>query len=394
MSVLSGVAPELAAAFASLAGEIALVIDESGVIRNVALGEPSSSHPACAWVGVPWIETVTSATRRKIEMLLVDVASPGATRRREVNHPSAGGDDIPMSYSALRLGPGGPVIAVGRDLRSVAAIQQRIVDAGQEMERDYWKMRQEQTRQHLLTQVASDAVMVVDAGSLEIRESNAAAGALFGGPGAALPDSVLEVLGRAARTGQAAEVRTRLVAGGGLVDLLATPFRFPLDGLDSRALLVRARGAIEAGVSPEGAAVAIVDSSGRVRVANDAFRQLCRAGAAIDGRSMTDLLGDPQRHLAALLAEVRRSGLVQRPGVLLGGGSVPNFEIDVTATLIADGDQECIGLVLQRFEARHGDALATALATLVENVGAAPLAELVRRATEAAERAAVETALR
>jgi PAS domain-containing protein len=396
LSVLSGVAPELAAAFASLAGEIALVIDEAGVIRNVALGGAAPGHPASDWIGKPWIETVTDSTRRKIEMLLSDVRVPGVTRRREVNHPtSAGGDDIPVSYAALRLGPAGPVIALGRDLRAVAAIQQRIVDARQEMERDYWKMRQEQTRQRLLTQVASDAVMVVDAVSLEIIHSNPGAAGLFGANGCGLADPIRDVLSTAARTGRAAEVRTRPAPGAGLIDLSATPLRLDVDGVERLGLLVRARGAVEEGVSPDGAAIVIADTSGRVRVANDAFRQLCHAGStSIDGRLLVEMLGDPQRHLAALLVEARRVGLVQRPAVLLGGGAAPTYEIHATATLIADGDQECIGLVLQRFESSQGDTLAAALATLVENVGATPLAELMQRASEAAERAAVETALR
>ena len=396
LSVLSDFAPELAAAFASLAGEIALVIDDTGVVRNVALGAAAAGHPANEWIGKPWVETVTHATRRKIEMLLNDVAGPGVVRRREVNHPGAtAGDDIPVSYSAVRLGPSGPVIAVGRDLRAVAAIQQRIVDARQEMERDYWKMRQEQTRQRLLTQVASDAVMVVDAATLEIRHSNPAAAGLFGTTGSALAEPIRDVLGMAARTGRAAEVRTRLAPGAGLIDLSATPLRLAVDGVETLGLLVRARGAIEEGVSPEGAAIVIVDASGRVRVANDAFRQLCQAGnGSIDGRSLVEMLRDPQRHLAALLVDARRVGLVQRPAVLLGGGADPTYEIHATATLIADGDQECIGLVLQRFELSQGDTLAAALASLVENVGSTPLAELMQRASEAAERAAIETALR
>ena len=36
LSVLSGVAPELAAAFVSLASDIALVLDEHGVITHIA----------------------------------------------------------------------------------------------------------------------------------------------------------------------------------------------------------------------------------------------------------------------------------------------------------------------------------------------------------------------
>ena len=161
LSLLSGLAPELAAAFVSLASDIALVIDEGGVIRNVATGDAGPS--AGGWVGRPWVETVTGDTRRKVELLLQEVGSAGVARRREVNHPSPGAPDIPIAYTAIRLGASGPVLAVGRDLRAVAAIQQRFVDAQQEMEREYWRLRQAQTQRRLLEQVARDAVLVVDA---------------------------------------------------------------------------------------------------------------------------------------------------------------------------------------------------------------------------------------
>ena len=61
------------------------------------------------------------------------------------------------------LGRDGPVLAVGRDLRAVSAIQQRFIDAQQAMERDYWRQRQAEARYRMLFQVATDGVLVVDA---------------------------------------------------------------------------------------------------------------------------------------------------------------------------------------------------------------------------------------
>jgi transcriptional regulator PpsR len=400
LSALSGIAPELATAFASLSGDIALVIDAGGVIREVAIARCAAGHPADEWVGRSWAETVTGDTRRKIELILQETGDPGVTRRREVNHPSAGGADIPMSYAALRLGLDGPVIAVGRDLRAIAAIQQRFVDSQREMERDYWRLRQEASRQRMLVQVANDALMVVDGATLAVQDVNAAAETLFGPRGVPLPPPIEQVLARAVRTGRPQEIRMRLSASAAApqVDLCAMPFRAQSDGTQAHGalqLLVRARSAGADGTSVDGAAVLVADSSGKVLVANSAFRALCRSDAGrVEGRGLCDLLGDPQRHLAALLADARRGGLVRRSALLLGGGRSRIVECVAQASLMNDGDQECIGITLVPAKPSRNDSLRAALLALLDQTGELPLAELVRRTSELTERHAVETALR
>ena len=42
-----------------------------------------------------------------------------------------------MAFTALRLGPDGPALAVGHDLRAVALMQQRFMHVQQELERGY-----------------------------------------------------------------------------------------------------------------------------------------------------------------------------------------------------------------------------------------------------------------
>jgi hypothetical protein len=117
LSALSAWAPQLAEAFVSLASDIALVLDENGVVLNVAQGGAAPVAPSAhEWVGRAWVDTVTGDTRAKVGLLLKDVTSTGFARRREVNHPSSAGADIPVAYTAMRLGEHGPVLVVGRDL--------------------------------------------------------------------------------------------------------------------------------------------------------------------------------------------------------------------------------------------------------------------------------------
>ena len=70
LGTLSGCAAELAEAFVSLASDIALVIDDNGVIQSVAQSATTpiagdSSH----WVGRPWADMVSGDTRFDVELV-------------------------------------------------------------------------------------------------------------------------------------------------------------------------------------------------------------------------------------------------------------------------------------------------------------------------------------
>ena len=89
--------PELAETLVSVAGDIVLVIDHEGVIRQVAFsGSKSPVGSADDWVGQHWSQTVTSDTREKVELLLNEVATTGLSRARQVNHPSDSGSGRPL----------------------------------------------------------------------------------------------------------------------------------------------------------------------------------------------------------------------------------------------------------------------------------------------------------
>jgi hypothetical protein len=137
LAAVAAFAPHLAQAFASLACDVALVLDGNGVITRVA-HSPGGSLAALTtqWVGRPMADTVTAQTRPKITSLLRELAQQGLGRRREVNLPAEPAE-VPVAYTALRLGPSGPSLAVGHDLRAVAQMQQRFLRVQQELERGY-----------------------------------------------------------------------------------------------------------------------------------------------------------------------------------------------------------------------------------------------------------------
>ena len=438
LGVLSGCAADLAQAFVSLSSDIALVIDDSGIVTSVAQHPDAPMNPAAErWVGQPWAQTVTGDTRGKIERLLADAHSGGLGRRREVNHADAPGADLPVAYTALRLGAHGPVLAVGRDLRSVAAIQQRFLDTQAALERSYWRARHDEIRHRLLYQVASDAVLTVDSQTLQLTDLNAAAVALLhtddGTPqaGALLPlfdarsrPGVQALLAQAMAQDSPVEGHARL-AGSHLSLSLAvtrcpgTAGRLllrlrqaepnaatgPADSADSAdSADADARGAPEVGsplsrhVDGTPLGLVVTDACGRVREANLAFVQMVQAGGVEDvqGRPLSTWLaaaGDD------LVAGVQQHGLLPSRRMHLHRRSGMALLVDAAGALLADVDAGCAGWTLQPCgsDALAAGARAAALAQAIECLGAelgqAPLPELLRRALALTQAHLVHSAL-
>lgn len=416
LEALSPWADELAQTFVSLSSDIALVMDEAGVITKVAQAGGAPMAPGAAqWIGRPWADTVTAETRRKVDLLLGDVASTGLARRREVSHPGGAGADIPVAYTAIRLGAHGPVLAVGRDLRAIAAIQQQFLDAQQELERGYWRSRQAETRERTLRQVASDALLVLDAQDGSVLAANPAArqrtegGSPLGRPAAQLFDAhsrsaVDELLNAARSGGRPVELRVRLAGSHAYTSVAATPFRTG----PAQRLLLRLRDPLEDAAVPGerrriaaggGAAVVITDAAGHVRACDEAFAALVGlpGEAAVAGRALSDWLGDPARPLAELLAQTRRDGLAECAAVPLRGQAGAR-SATVTAGWLAEGDQEGIGLVVRPADAPGLAATAQqgflqAWETLEGQLGQASLPQMLRDAAALAERRFIQAAL-
>ena len=174
---------QAAVALVVAAMDVSLVVDRKGVIRELTCGNDDLRDAIDGkWQGRPWADTVTAETRPKIEALLKDAADQAAPRWRQVNHPASQGPDIPISYSAVSVGGSGRIMAIGRDLRPVATLQQRLVNAQQSMEREYAKLRHAETRYRTPFQIASEAVLVVDASSGRVIEANPAAADLLQAP--------------------------------------------------------------------------------------------------------------------------------------------------------------------------------------------------------------------
>ena len=425
LGAFSGCAAGLARAFVSLSSDIALVIDEAGIVTAVAQNEKTPMNPAAqAWVGQPWAQTVTGDTRRKIESLLADASSGGQGRRREVNHSADSGDELPVAYTALRLGAHGPVLAVGRDLRSMAVIQQSFLDTQQALERSYWRARHNEVRYRLLYQVATDAVATVDVNRQSLVSVNTAAAQLLqvDGPSAqgrllsAHFDStsrpaVTALLARACEGPDSAVAQVRLA--GSHISVVLTVTHLPAARTPTVVLRLRqadpphdnplALGlalARHVDGTPDG--IVVTDSEGRVREANLAFMQMAQAA------DMETIIGQPlERWLPAagpaMINGLRAHGLAPSQRMMLLRVGALEMAVDMAGSLLADIASGDIGITLRpcgsdvptadaRAAARAA-ALLLAIDALAGELGKTPLPALLRQAQALTQQHLVHTAL-
>ncbi|MBU3737604.1 MAG: transcriptional regulator PpsR [Rhodoferax sp.] len=176
---IDAITPETLSRIVGASSDLALVLDPQGVVVDVSVRKSELLALGCeAWVGRPWIDTVTSESRGKVQELLSPEALAGDLRWRQVNHATAQGVDVPVQYAVMALDTGGQLLVLGRDMEIIAALQRRLVETQQSMEKDYLRLRQTEARYRVLFETSGEAVMLVDGVSLRVTEANASAQAI------------------------------------------------------------------------------------------------------------------------------------------------------------------------------------------------------------------------
>jgi transcriptional regulator PpsR len=412
------------------AADVTLIVDAGGVIRDISLGGNELAGLGCeSWVGRLWSEIVTADSRPKVDALLRDA---DADRRwRQVNHASKQGPDLPMLYSTVRMGRegGSPAegysIAFGRDLRATAALQQRLVEAQQSMEREYWKFRHAETRYRHLFQVAGEAVMVVDTATQKVLEANPAAQVLIGdGRGSpvgatlmsafadASAEAVQALLAGVRANGRADQVRVELNDARGEVTLYASMFR--QDGSSHfLARIARTQAADTPEVVPSASAMVLklvqqapdclvlTDLEGRILSANAAFVELVQMSGEeqVRGESLDRWLGRTGVDLSVLLSNLRQRESVRLFATTLRGELGSSTDVEISATMVPFEDQPFLGFNIRDVgrrltgEARQTRELPRSVSQLTELVGRVPLKDIVGETTDLIEQLCIEAAL-
>ena len=398
--------------------DITLRLDDDGVIREAALSNGIQEQGLDTWVGRPWLETVADAGGEKIRRMLQDAASSGVSAFRHVVQRFPSGRELPIEYTTIRLaGKNGGLVAIGKSLQAVAELQTRLIAAQQATEREYWKLRDVETRYRLLFDASTEAVLMIGGEDLRIVEANPAAVRALGlAPGWEFPgelphgereafDAMLQRVREQGRAPgivlhlganlapwavraslMAAEPGPRFLlhiapAGGRPAENMAAAL--PLDELIARL--------------PDG--FAVVGPDGTVLRANQAFLDLVQAGAdgAVRGQFLGQWLSEPGADAAVLLANVQRHGNVRLFQTTLFGELGLETSVEVSACGSGTGEFRYVA-VLVRDVRRHlidptAPPLDSVMADVSDNLGRIPLLQAVKTAADTVERHMIRAAL-
>ncbi|MGY0195780.1 transcriptional regulator PpsR [Leptothrix sp. BB-4] len=429
---------DVMAAVVAASADLALVIDGLGVIRDLTVHGPQQVELADLrlWIGRRWIETVSVESRSKITAMIdaaglaardeaAGDASP-APVERQVNHPLSGGHELPVSYRVVPLGRQGRLLALGRNLGAIAAVQQRLVDAQQSMERDYLRLRHTEARYRLLFEAVDEALLVVDATTLNVFEHNAAAARLLGeSTRRIIGRPVIDFLAVPSQAGAQALMTLARSAGRGESDELrlagkATPMRLvaSLFRQDNASLLLLRL--IQLDASPAAAdaraadgptlsqvvdampdAFVLTDMQGRVLAANPAFSNMLQlpAGESLVGQPLDRWLGRSSVDLNVLISNLRQHGVLRLfPTTLRSTYGEPG-QIEISAVAVTDTQPPCLGFSIRDVsrrlsnDGRSNRQLPRSADQLTNLVGRMPLKDIVGETAELIERLCIEAAL-
>ena len=407
------------------AADIALILDKSGKVLDHAFGNSDLGlEHADQWVGHLWSDLVKPDSRAKIEEMLKDALDHRPTRWRQVNHP-VGNIDIPVQYVAMSLEDSDRVIALGRDMRSLSMLQQRLIESQQAMERDYARYRHAETRYRQLFQLASEAVLVVDARTRLIVEANKSAGSL-------LADSTADLIGRSFPLRFDAESLNRLdsmldsvKASGEADDITVRSLDSDRDYMVTASLfvedlkrffLIRLRPLTEpgeAGIMPRRKSrmldiveqmadgFVITDEAGVIQSANPAFVAMTQMATEqqLYGHSLERWFSEPGIGLGALITNLKQQRTVHLFATRMRGEYGELADVEISAVLIDRVDDTCIGFLVRPIGRRlapvqsgAGD-LEGAVKHMADLVGRVSLKEIVRETTDVIEQLCIEAAL-
>ncbi len=413
-----------AARVAAAGGDVVMLIDAHGVIRDIALNSDDLARDgARTWLDQRWSDTVTIDSRHKVANLLSDARRDGRTPWRELNQLTPTTNAMMMRYLAVDGGRDGAVVAVGRDDRATYQTQLRLQETQQTMERDYARLREAEFRYRQLFQMSGEAVIVADVASKRIVEANPAARTLAGEDEAKLVgesltrlfdadsrDEAASLLAVAQSATGSAHAQARLSVRGREMMASASVFR---EGRVARCLLrltpttpgqpgpVDREGERQALLERFPDAFVVTDAELKILAVNAAFLDMVRlpTRAQAVGRPLADFLGRAGLERNILLDALREHGAVRNFATVLRNQLDQSEDVEVSAISAPDGAKPTYNLTIRGVRGPQPDradakpASRRSVEQLTELVGRVKLKELVRESADLVEKLCIEAAL-
>ena len=411
----------LVATMVTAATDVALLLDRSGTIVDVAIREPDLfGGVEKEWVGQSFAGVVTVESRQKVERMLTERPEQESPARREINHSMPHGPDLPVSYSMLPLTKNGMRLALGRDLRTMAALQQNLVETQLALETDYARLRNTETQYRVLFDTAAEPILLIDAAARRIIDANPAARQRLEKDGRRLIGALLStvfgpasqgdaeaLIASARRSGESESAELILADGEETAEIV---MRFYRQHGSSRIILRLAgderadKQAIDADLvarlgqaSPD--AIAVVGPDRLVLEVNESFLDLTEIASRsqIVGRPLDEILGRRGVELGILMKTIDADGFIRNFTTHLSSRFGGVVDVEVSGSAITKGDRRFYGFSI-RETARPTLRPATSEPFRSANdmtglVGRVPLREIIRETSDIIEQLCIEAAL-
>ncbi len=418
------VAPEHFNEIVATASDIAIVIDDAGIVQTVVVNPLNQTIGQLDhWINRDLKDFLGEDSQSRFNDLIADFRAGTATFTSavEINHFDNTNWDFPIRYTFHATGRDGTILMLGRDLRPIAELQQRLVKAQLALEKDYENHRDFETRYRVLMESTHECLVLVDAASGRIVDLNSPAGKLLGTDPNSLTGrsfvgefnedksgDFLDRLTEAASSDGSTSIKLSVARTDRPVAIFPTLFRAGGD----RTLLCRLatefstdKGAADlsddlGALFNNGAdSVIFSDEKGVIRAVNDAFLNLCNAARTADvkNRSFAEYLARGQVDLRVLLENAARTGRMRMFATKLITKHGTEIPVDISTTYLENNPGFAFVIrdssrseVLREVPSKSNE---DQMKNVVELVGSSPLKDIVSATTDVIEKICIETAV-
>jgi PAS domain S-box-containing protein len=420
---LEQINPSEVALVIQAAADLSLVLNSNGEVISIAYGNPELHDPIFdQWIGKNWVDTVTVESRNKVQTLIKDAEPRSLTRFRQINVATSKGIDLPLLCATLKIASSGQIIVLSRDLSEISQLQQRLIDAQQSIEKDYTRLRQLETRYRVLFEMASEAVLVIDANTFKIVEANPRAANVIGESIKKLINhSLIDLLAKGDRiqaqsilskvtyTNNSAELETKLPNGQNIL-LSASPFRN--ENKSFILLAFRPSGDLITKHSNESSSLLIqaldnapdsfivTNMAGKILSANQAFLRLVMADKLdqINNQSLERWLERAGVDLRVMLSNLQDKGFIKLFSTSVRDNYGTMHPVEISAVAVPY-PHACLGFTIREIGSRinskpqNNDSISRSSEELTQLVGRLPLKDIINETTDLIEQLCIKAAL-
>ena len=414
---------------ASLMADLTVTLNSNRIVEDVTVRDDSSAMAvAHAWQGQLFEAVLTEESAPKFagRIAAISDGETGVSARIELNHSDHGMGETPVSYTVFRAQDREGFVLIGRDLRPVAELQDRLVKTQQALERDYETRRDLETRYRALLDASGEAFFMIDVASRRIVDVNSAAKDALGLKSGVVEDATVaaafswdgdgSLLDRLTGSstgidGSARGVRVSLVKTGAEAVLEPKAFRSGGQVMVLCRVITDEQTANRQNPTSEaldtlfahGAdAMIILDDRGRIQDANTAFLALTDRSslAAVEGAHFADFLVRGETDLQILMKNARRGRRVRSFQTDIRTAFGSQRPVDIAATALDQDAMAGFALILRDEEGRRvagetSPPISDAeLCDVANMVGDLSLRDLVSATTDVVEKICIQTALR